>query len=63
MLTPKKRLRELDILRATAIFLVVLFHLPFDLNSPLVEAIAFAYMVMLGMAPLFITVGICDRSQ
>jgi peptidoglycan/LPS O-acetylase OafA/YrhL len=57
MLTPKKRLRELDILRATAIFLVVLFHLPFDLNSPLAEAPAFAYMVLLGMALFFFLSG------
>jgi len=57
MLTPKNRLVELDIVRAIAIFIVVLFHMPFDLNSPLAEAPALAYMVLLGMALFFFLSG------
>jgi peptidoglycan/LPS O-acetylase OafA/YrhL len=61
MLAPAKRLRELDILRATAIFLVVLFHLPTDLNWQManggVVATVFGYVVSLGLALFFFLSG------
>jgi peptidoglycan/LPS O-acetylase OafA/YrhL len=61
MLTPAKRLRELDILRATAIFLVVFFHLPTDLNWQMPNegfiSTAFGYAVWLGLALFFFLSG------
>jgi peptidoglycan/LPS O-acetylase OafA/YrhL len=61
MLAPAKRLRELDILRATAIFSVVLFHLPTDLNWQIanggVVSTVFGYAVSLGLALFFFLSG------
>ncbi len=61
MVTPRQRLQELDMLRAAAIFLVVLFHLPTDLNwqtasVPWVQTVL-GYAIIFGMALFFFLSG------
>lgn len=61
MLTPAKRLKELDVLRATAIFLIVFYHLPGDLALPISQdpavRTALGYVGLLGMALFFFLSG------
>lgn len=61
MLIPAKRLKELDILRATAIFLIVFYHLPVDLALPISQdpavQTALSYVILFGMALFFFLSG------
>jgi peptidoglycan/LPS O-acetylase OafA/YrhL len=58
---PAKRLKELDILRALGIFLIVFYHLPEDLALPLSQdpavRTALGYVGLFGMALFFFLSG------